>query len=417
MAIVQRFVALWPLGLPRRSFSVLKKGSSKKNPAADRKLLLGRPGNTLSMGFVGLPNVGKSSTFNLLSNLSIPAENFPFCTIEPNEARVPIPDPRFNKLVEIWRPKKVSPAFLEIVDIAGLVPGASEGAGLGNAFLADIARVDGIFQVVRAFSDPLIIHTEGEVDPIRDLNIIATELIAKDLQFCSNRIVETEKFLKRGQKKDAAETLEVLKKVRELLNAKVMVKDIDWDVAEIELLNKFQFLTAKPVVYLVNLAPEEYITLNNRWLIHIKMWIEEHGGGTIIPYSVLHEQKTIPQTPEDRAAFFLDEESTSTISSIIKVGYNALNLIHFFTAGEEQVKCWTLRRYSKAPKAAGVIHSDFEKGFICAEVMKYEDFLHYKSEANVKAVGKLRQQGRDYEVEDGDMLNFRFASGGSKGKH
>lgn len=388
----------------------------KKKPTVERKLLLGRPGNTLSMGIVGLPNVGKSSTFNLLSNLSIPAENFPFCTIEPNEARVPIPDARFDQLCEMWHPRSSVPAFLEIVDIAGLVPGASEGAGLGNAFLSNIARVDGIFQVVRAFNDPLIVHTEGEVDPVRDLNIIVTELIAKDIQFCTNRIEDCEKTLKRGQKKEVVDNLAILHRVREVLNNESMVKDVEWSATDIEILNQYQFLTAKPVVYLVNLSPEDYSSKRNRWLVHIKNWVETHGGGPILPYSVLIEQQAMLQPIEARAAFFQDYNTVSSIPRIVKVGYHVLNLIHYFTAGEDEVKCWTVRRYSKAPQAAGVIHSDFERGFICAEVMKYEDYLEHKSEAEVRAAGKLRQQGKEYEVEDGDIIFFRFNVSGSKNK-
>jgi obg-like ATPase 1 len=388
----------------------------KKKPQVERKLLLGRPGNTLSMGIVGLPNVGKSSTFNLLSNLSIPAENFPFCTIEPNEARVPIPDPRFDKLVEMWHPRNAVPAFLEIVDIAGLVPGASEGAGLGNAFLSNIARVDGIFQVVRAFSDPLIVHTEGEVDPVRDLDIIVSELIAKDKQFCRNRIEDCEKTLKRATKKEVVDNLAMLNRVMEHLEQGHMVKDIEWSASDIEILNLYQFLTAKPVVYLVNLSPEDYSSKRNRWLVHIKNWVDTHGGGPILPYSVLLEQQAMLQPAEGRAAFFQDYNCVSSIPRIIRVGYHVLSLIHYFTTGEDEVKCWTVRRFAKAPQAAGVIHSDFERGFICAEVMKYDDFVEHKSEAEVRAAGLYRQQGKEYEVEDGDIIFFRFNVAGSKNK-
>lgn len=237
---------------------------AKKKPVEEKKPLLGRPGNTLKMGIVGLPNVGKSSTFNLLSNLSVPAENYPFCTIDPSEARVPIPDQRFDRLCDMFQPRSRVPGILSITDIAGLVPGASEGAGLGNAFLSHINAVDGIYHVVRAFANADVIHTEGEVDPIRDLEIISRELCLKDLERANLRIEEIEKQLKRAVKKELTDDLEILVKIRDLLTNFQMLKDQDWLIREIEVLNSCLFLTAKPIVYLVNLTTNDYLRKKNK---------------------------------------------------------------------------------------------------------------------------------------------------------
>lgn len=379
-----------------------------------KKAPLGRPGNTLKMGIVGLPNVGKSSTFNLLSKLSVPAENYPFCTKDPNKAKVYLSDPRFDKLVSIFKPKSAVEATIEVVDIAGLVKGASEGAGLGNAFLSNIQAVDGIYHVVRGFEDEEIIHTEGDVDPIRDLEVISGELIKKDQQFLTKRLDTVEKEIARFNSKQAKEEKETLDKVKAMLEKDQWVKDGTWSAKDIEILNEQLFLTAKPVIYLVNLSEKDFKRKGNKWLIKIKEWIEKSCPGPIIPYSVAFEQAVLEQTLAGKA----DEESKggdgkkapemSMIPKITKTGYKMLELIHYFTAGEDEVKCWTIREGTKAPGAAGVIHTDFEKGFICAEVMKYDDFIELGSEAEVKAKGKLKTQGKEYVVQDGDIMHFKF---------
>jgi obg-like ATPase 1 len=390
---------------------------AKKKAVEESKTLLGRPGNTLKMGIVGVPNVGKSSTFNLLSNLSIPAENYPFCTIDPNEARVAIPDQRFDRLCQMYTPKSMVAASLSITDIAGLVRGASEGAGLGNAFLSHINAVDGIYQIVRAFNDPEVIHTEGEVDPIRDLEIIQHELCVKDIERANNRIEELEKILKRSKDKDLVDELELMKKCREMLQNDQSIRYGEWSNKEVETLNRILFLTAKTVVYMVNLSSQDYLRKKNKWLQGINNWVQAHGGGSIIPYSIEFEQAIFGMGPEEKSNYLKENNAISMVNRIIKTGYHALNLIHFFTAGEDEVKCWTVRQGSKAPKAAGVIHTDFEKGFICAEVMKYDDLISLGSEAQVKADGKMKQCGKDYVVEDGDVIYFRFnVTSAPKGK-
>lgn len=381
---------------------------AKKKAVEESKNLLGRPGNTLKMGIVGVPNVGKSSTFNLLSNLSIPAENYPFCTIDPNEARVAIPDPRFDRLCEMYKPKSMVSASLSITDIAGLVRGASEGAGLGNAFLSHINAVDGIYQIVRGFDDPEVIHTEGEVDPVRDLDIIQHELCVKDIERANNRIEELEKILKRSKDKDLIEELALMKKCVEQLSNDQSIRMTEWGNKEVEMLNRILFLTAKPVVYMVNLSSADYLRKKNKWLQGINVWVQSHGGGSIIPYSIEFEQGIYGMAPEEKAKHLKDLNATSMVNRIIKTGYHALSLIHYFTAGEDEVKCWTIRQGTKAPKAAGVIHTDFEKGFICAEIMKYDDLIELGSETAVKAEGKMKQCGKEYLVEDGDVIYFRF---------
>lgn len=390
----------------------------KKDAAPEKKILLGRPGNTLKMGIVGLPNVGKSSTFNLLSKLNVPAENFPFCTIDPNVAKVSVPDSRFDKLCEMWKPKSQVPAVLNVIDIAGLVPGAHEGQGLGNAFLSHIQGVDGIFQVVRAFEDDEITHTEGDVNPVRDLDIISTELCKKDLQLLNKRMEDLDARIKRNNDKDAREEKEVLERVRTLLDAGKWVKSGDWKARDIEILNTQLYLTAKPSVYLVNLSIKDFKRKANKWLGKIQDWVNANGGGPIIPYSVEYEQQLMDakEKNEENKENEIKPDSPSAMSKIIKTGYKILDLIYFFTAGEDEVRCWTVRQGAKAPQAAGVIHTDFEKGFICAEVMKYEDFVEAGSETECKAQGKLRQQGKEYVVNDGDICFFKFnvSSSGKK---
>lgn len=379
----------------------------KKNKVVEeKKVVFGRVGNSLKMGIVGFPNVGKSSTFNLFSKVQVKAMNYPFCTIDPNSQKVPVADARFDKLVEIWKPKSQIPAFLTVFDIAGLVPNAHKGEGLGNAFLSHIQAVDGIYHMVRAFKDAEIVHTEGEVDPIRDLEVISNELLMKDLISVENKLAElSTKITKFNKDADKREN-ELLLKVKEVLDKNVWVKDAEWTNKEILFLNDYLFFTAKPVVYLINISGKNFTTKKNKWLLNIKKWIESHVKGIIIPFSVEHEEAILSK----------EIEGPSMVNKIVTTGYETLHLIHFFTAGVDEVRCWTIQRGSKAPQAGGVIHSDFEKGFICAEVMSYDDFIEYGSEVAVRNAGKLKQQGKEYLVQDGDIINFKFnpPKGGKK---
>lgn len=382
-----------------------------------KKVLLGRPGNNVKMGVVGLPNVGKSTFFNLLCGMNVAAENFPFCTIDPNVSRVAVPDERFDYLVETYKPKSIVPAVLTVTDIAGLVKGAAEGAGLGNAFLSHIAAVDGIFHMVRSFSSEEVIHVEGSVEPIRDLAIIHAELLRKDIDGVRARIESVRKNVERGQGgKEAKEEFALMEKALKLMD--VDGKEIragEWSGTEIEYLNKQQFLTAKPMVYLINLSERDFIRKSNKFLPVLADWLKARGlGDKMIPFSCEFEQKLSGMGAEEAAKFSADcGGAKSMFPRIIKAGYHALNLSHFFTSGKDEVRAWTIKTDCLCPKAAGVIHTDFEKGFIMADVIAYDDFkANGSTEAGCRAAGKLRQEGRLYEVKDGDIMHFKFNTGG-----
>lgn len=386
----------------------------KKKEEVEKPPLIGRVGTNLKIGIVGLPNVGKSTFFNCLTKSQAQAENFPFCTIDPNESRVPVPDKRFDFLCETYEPLSKVPAFLNVVDIAGLVKGAHEGKGLGNAFLSNISACDAIFHVIRAFSDEEIVHVEGDVDPVRDLEIIHDEIRLKDLEYLNKHLEPLERSVTRGGgDKKKKEELDVLKKVQDILNDNRWVRNAMWDIKEIEVLNQHLFLTSKPVIYLVNLSEKDYIRRKNKWLLKIKEWIDtKDPGALVILFSGALESKLLDmQTQEERDSYLKELETTSALEKIIVNGYKALNLIYFFTSGKDEVKAWTIQVGTKAPGAAGRIHTDFEKGFIMAEVMAYDDFFELKSETECKAHGKYKQKGRDYVVQDGDIIFFKFNAG------
>lgn len=386
----------------------------KKNQEEEGGAVLGRFGTSLKVGIVGLPNVGKSSFFNILTKSQIAAENFPFCTIDPNESRVPVPDERYDFLCQFHKPASKVPAFLNITDIAGLVQGASEGAGLGNAFLSHISACDAIFQMLRAFDDEDVTHVDGAIDPVRDLETILEELRLKDVEFFKARFNEMEKKCIRAGEKAAAEEFKIVTKVLKLLEEdKKHLRFIkDWNTVEIECLNKHLPLTAKPMVYLVNLSEKDFIRKKNKWLAKIKAWIDENDpGALLIPFSCTFETKAVEMEPEDFQKYCEESKVQSVLPKIIKSGFNLLQLQYFFTAGKDEVKAWTIQRGTKAPQAAGKIHTDFEKGFIMAEVMKFDDFKEAGSESAAKAAGKYRQEGKQYTVIDGDIIFFKFNAG------
>nr|BAE91358.1 unnamed protein product [Macaca fascicularis] len=373
--------------------------------------IIGRFGTSLKIGIVGLPNVGKSTFFNVLTNSQASAENFPFCTIDPNESRVPVPDERFDFLCQYHKPASKIPAFLNVVDIAGLVKGAHNGQGLGNAFLSHISACDGIFHLTRAFEDDDITHVEGSVDPIRDIEIIHEELQLKDEEMIGPIIDKLEKVAVRGGDKKLKPEYDIMCKVKSwVIDQKKPVRFYhDWNDKEIEVLSKHLFLTSKPMVYLINLSEKDYIRKKNKWLIKIKEWVDKYDpGALVIPFSGALELKLQELSAEERQKYLEANMTQSALPKIIKAGFAALQLEYFFTAGPDEVRAWTIRKGTKAPQAAGKIHTDFEKGFIMAEVMKYEDFKEEGSENAVKAAGKYRQQSRNYIVEDGDIIFFKF---------
>ncbi|EIN04942.1 cytoplasmic protein [Punctularia strigosozonata HHB-11173 SS5] len=386
-----------------------------KKAVQEKKPLLGRPGNNLKIGIVGVPNVGKSSFFNLLSNTDNGIiANYPYATIDSEEARVPVPDSRFDWLCETYKPASRVPAFLTCIDIAGLTAGASTGAGLGNAFLSHVRAVDGIFQVTRAFDDAEVTHVEGDVNPIRDMEIIQTELRLKDIEWVQKALENLKKTSRslgntsladKAKKEEIATVEKVLKCISE---DNKDVRKGDWNGKEIEVINGLQLLTAKPVTYLVNLSEKDFIRKKNKWLPKIKAWIDEHNpGDNLIPFSVAFEERLSRMSPEEKEEEQKKLGVTSALPKITTAGYASLDLIRYFTCGPDEVRAWTIRKGTKAPQAAGVIHSDFEKKFVCGEIMAYEDLHEHGSEAAVKAAGKLRQQGKPYEMQDGDIAYWK----------
>ncbi|KAF2495990.1 hypothetical protein BU16DRAFT_459783 [Lophium mytilinum] len=382
-----------------------------KKAVKEEKILLGRPGNSLKSGIVGLANVGKSTLFQAITkcHLGNPA-NFPYATIDPEEARVIVPDERFDWLVDHYKPKSVVPANLTVYDIAGLTRGASTGAGLGNAFLSHIRAVDAIFQVVRCFDDAEIIHVEGDVDPIRDLEIISDELRIKDIEFTEKAHEAIVKQTRRGgqslEMKKLKEEQATIERILEMLKDGKDVRKGNWSPKEVEVINPLFLLTAKPVVYLINLSEKDYIRQKNKHLPKIAQWIKENApGDPIIPISVCFEERL--SRFETQAE--VDEEcktigAKSGLPKVIVTMRKVLNLGSFFTTGTDEVRQWTLRNGTKAPQAAGVIHGDFEKTFIQVIVYNFNVLKEEGDEATVKAKGKVLTKGKDYIVEDGDIL-------------
>jgi len=382
----------------------------KKNQEEEGKVLLGRPGNSVSIGVVGLPNVGKSLLFNIISGQQVSSENYPFCTIDPSKATVHVPDDRWNFLCEQYKPRKRCGAVLQAWDIAGLVRGAHEGHGLGNEFLSNIGACDAIYHCVRAFSDKKIEHVDGDVDPIRDLETISGELRMKDIALVTVHLEKVDKLAQRSNDKKLKAEVEVIKRVLALLHDGGDVRNGEWTNADVPCINKMNLFSAKPVVYLVNVSKKGWCGKGSKWLKPIKKWVKANDkGAKVIPFSARFEEEYMNlETEEEKKKFLEDNETKTHIPKIIWAGYKALNLIHYFTCGEDEVKCWTIRKGTMAPQAAGVIHSDFEKGFIAAETMAYEDYVKFGSEVECKNNGKYKVNGRNYVVADGDIMYFKF---------
>lgn len=357
-------------------------------------------------GIAGLPNVGKSTIFNALTAAGIESANYPFCTIEPNVGMVPVPDPRLDKLAELVNTRRKVPAQMEFVDIAGLVGGASKGEGLGNQFLGQIRQVDAIAHVVRCFEDPNITHIDENIDPLRDREIINTEFLLADLETVEKRLDKTGRQAKTGDK-NAIREAAVLEQLQALLNEGKPARLLDTDKAGKDLLKELCLLTGKPILYVANVR-EEDITSGNQWVDALQEEASKEGAGVVIISGAI-ESELSGLEPEEQKEFLADlgmEESG--LNRLISAGYSLLGLINFFTVGEKETKAWTVARGCKAPQAAGAIHSDLERGFIRAEVIKYEDYLACGSEAKAKEKGLMHLEGKDYIVQDGDCINFRF---------
>jgi len=362
----------------------------------------------LQVGIVGLPNVGKSTLFNALTAAKAEAANYPFCTIDPNVGVVTVPDDRLKKISELIKPKSLVPTTIEFVDIAGLVAGASKGEGLGNQFLGHIRQTDAIVHVVRCFDDPNIVHVSGSVDPVRDIAVINTELMLADFDTVDKRVQKVEKVAKTGTDKKLKAEYDAIKKVYDALAQGCPARSVKLDEAEAPFVRDLHLLTSKPVLYACNVNEADMQAGGNPWVNEVIRFAEGENNRYVVICSALEAE--IAQLPKEEQADFLASIGAKEpgLSRLIFEAYKLLELWTYFTAGEKEVRAWTIRRGYKAPQAAGVIHSDFEKGFIRAETYSCNDLFTLKNEQAVKDAGKYRVEGKEYLVQDGDILFFRF---------
>lgn len=363
---------------------------------------------SLKCGIVGLPNVGKSTLFNCISSGKAQSANFPFCTIEPNLGSTNVPDKRLETLADLCNPKRVVPATVDIVDIAGLVKGASKGEGLGNQFLANIRETDAILHVLRCFDNDNIVHVDGSVDPVRDKEVVDTELQIKDLETIESRLAKVQKQANTGGDKDAKKLMELLLRYKNALESGKSCRTVELTSDEEAMAHDLFLLTNKPVMYVCNVDDKSAVN-GNAYVDAVREATKDENAEILIISARTESDIAEMESYEDRQ-MFLDEMGLTESGSarLIQGAYKLLGLQTFFTAGADECRAWTINKGDKAPKAAGVIHSDFEKGFIRAEVIKYEDFIQYKSEAAVRAAGKLATEGKEYTVQDGDIMHFLF---------
>ena len=363
---------------------------------------------SLTAGIVGLPNVGKSTLFNAITNQKILAENYPFATIEPNVGIVTVPDERMDKLKEMYEPERFIPTAYEFTDIAGLVKGASQGEGLGNKFLSHIREVDAIVEVVRCFEDGKIIHVDGNIDPIRDIETINLELAISDLEIINNRLERVAKKARTTKDKDDLLEVEALEKSKKALEENIPLRQLDYSEDERKLLKSYSFLTLKPIIYLANISESELGKEDNEYVKKVKEYAS-HENAKVVSLCAKVEEELSELDPEDKQEMLeglgLDN---SGLNKLIKATYDILGLATYFTVGKDEVRAWTFRKGMNAKQCAGIIHTDFEKGFIRAEVISYEDLIEQGSELKVKEAGKARLEGKEYLMQDGDICHFRF---------
>jgi GTP-binding protein YchF len=362
---------------------------------------------SLTAGIVGLPNVGKSTLFNAITKKSILMANYPFATIDPNVGVVIVPDERIDVLKDMYNPERVIPTTYEFTDIAGLVKGASNGEGLGNKFLSHIREVDAVVEVVRCFDDENIIHVDGSVDPIRDIEVINVELVLSDLEIVTSRINRIGKKAMTTKNKDDVKEIELLERIKEALESNIPVRKLGLDEEEKKLISSFNLITLKPIIYALNVEDNDINTGNNYTKL-VEDYAKKEGSETAIICAKLESE--LSELDEEEKKLFLDDLGIkeSGVERLINKTYDLLGLATFFTVGKDEVRAWTFKKGSKAPECAGIIHSDFEKGFIKAEVMSYNDLVNAGSELKVRELGKARIEGKEYIMQDGDICHFRF---------